>query len=79
MVIETAAEILQGSKVIGEPKRFAPPAKNLPVASTLGGAERALQAIAQILRETVVVQQRVVHVQEKYDFIVVQHGADLSI
>src|SRR4029077_1175169 len=66
------------AQVVGEAERRAPLRENVPIARALRGAERALETLAQVGRETIVVQQRVVHVQQEYR-AVLQHGVDFSI
>src|SRR5271169_1113001 len=79
VVVESGAEILQTAQVIRQALRLAPAAEDLPIARALRGAEHQLQPVAKIRRETIVIQQRIVHVQQKYHLAGIQHGAAFSI
>src|SRR3982074_2620144 len=78
MVVETGAKCLQAAQVIGKPLLLAQSAEDRPVARTLGSAERQFQTVAEICGKAVVVQQGVVHVQQKNDSGAGQHGEDVS-
>src|ERR1700676_2970707 len=78
MVIESAAKCLQASQVIGQSELFAQLRENRPIAPAFDRTERLFQARAEIRAEAVVVQQRVVHIQQKNNLLVVQHGKDFS-
>src|SRR6202795_3922516 len=78
-VIEAGSKLLQAAQVIRQPKRRAPARENIPIAGALRGAERTLQPVAKIRRETIVIQQRIIYIEQKYYFAGVQHGAVFSI
>src|ERR1700680_738229 len=78
MVIESTAKYLQPSQVTGQSELFAQLREDRPIAPAFDRTKRLFQARAEIRAEAVVVEQRVVHIQQKNNLLVVQHGKDFS-
>jgi hypothetical protein len=79
MVVESGAKRLQAGQVIGQPELLAQAAEDRPVALAFRDAERLFQPLAEIRGKAVVVQQGVVHVQQKNHLPGAQHGEDFSV
>src|SRR5271165_4345885 len=79
MVIEAGSKLLQAAQVIRQTERLAPAAENVPVASALRRTEGKFQPVAKLRRETIVIEQRIVHIEQKYHRAGVQHGEVFSM
>src|ERR1700723_299596 len=79
MIVQSGAKYLQASQVVGKPQLFAQTAEDGPITRAFRGAESLCQAVAEICGKAIVVQQGVVHVQQKNRLPGVQHGEDLSV
>ena len=78
IVIESGAKRLQAPQVIRDAEFRAQLLEDLPVALAMIRAERSFQPGAEPDRELVVVEERIVHVQQEHDLVCVQHGAEVS-
>src|SRR5437016_4491280 len=75
IVVESDAEFLQCSQIVHIGKLFAQRSKNGPVSIALIGAEGLFQAGAEIRAETIIVEKRVVDIEQEHDLLFAQHGA----
>ena len=81
VVIHPVAERLQAAQVVRDAEFRAQLLEDLPVALSMLHAEPSFEARAQLGPETVVVEQRIVHIEQKYGLtraVPHQHGAEVS-
>ena len=79
LVVEARAEALQRGEVVGDAGFLAHRCVQCPIAVALRDAESALEMRTEVGAEAVVVEQRVVHVEQPYGRCVVQHGGLFSL
>ncbi len=77
-VFKPGAKRLQRREVVGASQLLAQRREQIPVALALVGAECAVEALAEIDREAVVVEQCVVDVEQKHDAGLRRHGGGIS-
>src|SRR5204863_3057425 len=74
-VVESDAEFLQRSQIVHIGQLLAQRCKNGPVPIALIGAESLFQARVEIGAEPIVVEKRVVDIEQEHDLAFAQHGA----
>ena len=66
---------MQGTEVIGVSQFAAQLLEDFPVQRGAGFAKFAFEVCGQVFLDTVVVQERVIHVEQKYQILLGAHAA----